>query len=538
MAPDKKLEDPNSRYDSLYDIWIKCRAVIHGETYVKDHDLNVGDIGNMLIPFSPSMAQDQYNFLKREAELPGINAQFSKLLVGGLLRKPPKIDYQKNVPEEAKEWISQGISADGNSIIGFLDEVLYEEVQTSRAWVYVDYPAVSEADQLKMTTEQIKAIKPYPVIWNAENIINWKIENVNGNNVLSKVVVKGSVEKYINEEDVHPVYIDTIWVHELKNGKYQIRVFETPQNSTEPKAVAGTVQTPKKVSGPVLKDTIYPKHKGVALDKIPAWPLNGNIEPVDPLLLPLIDKEIALYNKITRRNHLLYGAATYTPWIASDMSEPDFKKIVNQGLGTWIQLRTGDTIGVLSTPTEALADLEAGIKSALDEISKLGVRMLTPETDQSGVALQLRNASQTAQLGSLNTKISTTMSAIITYLINRRYNLQLVPGDIQFTLSADFDPLPLGADWLRLMTEIYEKNLIPRSSWISLLKGNDLLPNDYDDEQGLKEINEDELVQPTVAQNEAGNSYAKNVTKLVKKVDKDAAGADDKPAANDKSGKV
>jgi len=515
MAATKKLEDPNSKYESLYDSWIKCRAVIHGETYVKEHDLNVGDTRNMLIPFSPSMAQDQYNFFKREAELPGINAQFSKLLVGGLLRKPPQIDYQKSVPEEAKEWISQSIAADGNSIIGYLDETLYEEVQTSRAWIYVDYPNVKKEETDKMTPEQRKQIKPYPVIWNAENLINWKVDNENGNTILTKAVVKGTVEKFANDLDTHPEYVDTIWVHEIIDGKYQIRVFETP-SPTEPATSGGEVKTPKVIPSPVLKETINPKAFNEPLTRIPVWPLNGNIEPVDPILPPLIDKEVALYNKIARRNHLLYGAATYTPWIASDMNKKDFDDIVNKGLGTWIQLRSGDTMGALQTPTEALADLEAAIKSALDEISKLGVRMLTPETDQSGVALQLRNASQTAQLGSLNTKISATMSAIITYLINRRYNLKLVPGDIQFTLSADFDPIPLGADWLRLMTEIYEKNLIPRSSWISLLKGNDLLPSDYDDEEGRKEMNEDELTNPTNPQSVAGQGFAKNVMSMVK----------------------
>src|SRR6478752_3591046 len=230
MIATKQLQDPNPQYESLFKTWIKCRAVVHGEQYVKDHDRIVQSKDNMLIPFSPSMDQAQYNFFKQEAELPAINAQFSKLLVGGLLRKAPLIDYTASVPEEAKDWISQSISADGNSLIGFMDEVLFEEVQTSRAWIYVDYPNITAAELEKLTTEQKKALKPYPVIWNAENIINWKIENVHGNNILSKIVVKGSVEKYINEEDVHPVYIDTIWVHELKNGKYQIRVFETPQN--------------------------------------------------------------------------------------------------------------------------------------------------------------------------------------------------------------------------------------------------------------------------------------------------------------------
>jgi hypothetical protein len=58
-------------------------------------------------------------------------------------------------------------------------------------------------------------------------------------------------------------------------------------------------------------------------------------------------------------------------------------------------------------------------------------------------------------------------------------------------LSPDFDPLPLGEGWLRLATEWYENTLIPRSVWLQMLKHNDIIPPDYDDEVGRAEIAED-----------------------------------------------
>jgi hypothetical protein len=120
--------------------------------------------------------------------------------------------------------------------------------------------------------------------------------------------------------------------------------------------------------------------------------------------------------------------------------------------------------------------------------------MLTPETDQSGIALEIRNAGQTAQLGTLNTKIGNQFSSIIAFMLNWRYGLALTASEIEFELSADFDPVPLGSDWLRLATEWYEKGLIPRSIWMSMLKQNDMVSADYDDEEGKAEINSDEMV--------------------------------------------
>jgi hypothetical protein len=176
------------------------------------------------------------------------------------------------------------------------------------------------------------------------------------------------------------------------------------------------------------------------------------------------------------------------------MADDDFEKIVEAGLGAWIHIRREDKATVLETPTAALQDMEKAIVATIEEMAKMGIRMLSPENVQSGVALDIRNAAQTAQLGTLNSKISAQMSDIIAFMINWRYGLQITSADVHFELSSDFNPVPLGADWLRLATEWYEKGLIPRSLWLIMLKMNDMVPPDYKDEEGIKEINNDELI--------------------------------------------
>jgi hypothetical protein len=132
-------------------------------------------------------------------------------------------------------------------------------------------------------------------------------------------------------------------------------------------------------------------------------------------------------------------------------------------------------------------------------MARLGVRMLTTENEQSGVALELRNAGQTAQLSVLSTKISNTMQQVICFMLNWRYDLKLKAEDIKFKLSEDFDPVPLGADWLRLATEWYQNGLLPRSVWLSMLKQNDMINPEYSDEEAKKEINGDEMLMPPMS---------------------------------------
>lgn len=500
----KTVADPLAEYDTMRPLWQRARAVCGGERFVKATDRVVDRVAfrNMLIPFSPSMTNRQYEFYKAEAELPGICAQFVKMIVGGLLRKQPTLELPEDIPDEQKaeihDWIINQFGQDGSSMASFLDNALMEELP-GKAWVYVDYPSFKEDEFEALTPEERAKVKPYPVLWQAESVINWRTSTDKfGRCVLTRVIVRGLKEEYSDDEgsqdEFHARMVDTIWVHELdKSNNYQIRVFQEKSNTTQVPVVQGKRlknQSPgkdfelKELITDILVD-------GERLTCIPAWPLNGSIELSEPIMSTIVDKEISLYNKISRRNHLLYGAATYTPIITADITDDQFQKIVDQGLGGWIKLPSDGKADVLKTPTEALADYDRTIAASIEEMAKLGIRMLTPEVDQSGVALEIRNAAQTAQLGTLNNKTSNTLRQVICFMIRWRYpKLELRPEQIKFSLSSDFNPIPLGADWLRLATEWYEKGLIPRSAWLLILKTNDMLDPGYDDDEGQEEIEE------------------------------------------------
>lgn len=493
----KTVADPNAAYESVAPLWERSRAACNGERYVKSYDSRIDNLNfdNLLIPFSPTMTDLQYKFYRAEAEFPGVVAQYAKMIVGGLLRKKPQIELPESVPEDAEEWIINAFTQDDAPLAAFIDLALWEELQTSRAWIYVDYPRIENPEAL--SNEDFAAFKPYPVLWKAETVINWRVgTSASGKRILTQVILKGFEEIY-NENEFHPSFMETVWVHEIVNGAYQIRKFQKQAESNQVLYANGHRQPNTNPDKEVYREIEIISGFMVAgkpLDFIPAWPLCGNFDITEPVLTSLIDKEFALYNKISRRNHLLYGAATYTPVIASDMDDEAFDDIVSAGLGSWLRLRQGDTATVLETPTAALQDMERAIAAGFEEMAKLGIRMLTPETDQSGVALDIRNASQSAQIGTINTKTSNTLSQIIAFMLNWRYGIEVKASEIKCTLSTDFNPTPVGEGWLRLATEWYQNGLIPRSIWLVILKQNDIIPPDYNDEDGQKEITEDEVI--------------------------------------------
>lgn len=202
------IGDPCPVYDSIKDIWLRNRAVCSGERFVKAYDEQLDKVtfSNMLIPFSGEMTQKQYNVFRSEAELPGIVAEYAKFLVGGLLRKKPVLKLPDGIPDEVEEWIYNAFAADGKSLVAFLDEAIWEEVQTGRAWIYIDYP---EIDISKVASkEELYAYKPFPTIWKAESVINWKTETdiVTGQSRLIRVVVRNlEMQEESGEEDFHPM---------------------------------------------------------------------------------------------------------------------------------------------------------------------------------------------------------------------------------------------------------------------------------------------------------------------------------------------
>ena len=501
-AKTKSLGDPNAAYESMRPLWERARAVLNGQTHARAYDdvIDTANYSNLLLPFSPTMSPQQYNFYRAEGELPGLTAQYAKVLVGGLLRKQAAIELPDNLfPEGTEDWIRNSFGSDGTSLHGFLDAAIWEELQSSRAWCLVDYPTVANPDAL--TVEEAKALSPYVMLIQAENIINWRRGQDRNTNkqVLTSLLFRYYMEDYTKNE-FHPDYVDTVTHYYLDDSGLLVVDTYTRDTNESVNVINGNVtskyQTDNANATWVKTRTEVPLMNGERMNFIPAYPLNGQIDPVEPILQSLIDREIALYNKISRRNHLLYGAATYTPVVMSDMTDEEFENIVDAGLGSWIKLRAGDDIKALDTPTGALKDMEASIAATIEEMARMGIRMLSPEgsSGESGVSLEIRNAAQTAQLGMLNTRISETMRQIITVMLKWKYNIEILSTDIKFTLSADFNPTPVGADWMRLVTEWYQQGIIPRSTFISIAKFNDVLPAEYNDEDGVAEIQSDPLV--------------------------------------------
>lgn len=388
---------------------------------------------NLLLPFSPTMPLAHYEFYKAEAEFPGLVAQYANVLVAGLLRRPPQF---------------RGEPPEGVNVTALLQAGAMEHLTTGSGYIWVDKGVIQV-----VSAELVK-------VWSTAGDV---------------VVIEFESEEWVGVDSHMVVYR---YEYTMREGSAWAKVYKDNSFQSE-------VQI-------LIEDQ--------PLDHIPVYPLSGSwAEAVRPSILQaLIDREIGLYNKLSRRNHLLYGAATYTPVISDDMDDESWMKIVNAGIGSWIRLSEKGSAEILAAPTEALSEMEKAISSTVQDMARMGIRILSPEGDaSSGVALEIRNSSQTAQLGLLNTTMSQVFSRALTTFVRWRDGLKA--DEVEVMMSADFNPAPLGSEWMRLVTDWYKSRLIPRSLWLQIAANNDVIPADYDDEVGQAEINKDELTIPPVS---------------------------------------
>lgn len=482
-----------------------------GQRAAKEYDLvlDLTNFENLLIPFSPTMSPLQYRWYVAEAELPGMAGQYVRTILGGLLRKPPTISLPKDdnenelYPEEALDWIKNRFTEDNRSIISFLDDAVFEELITNRCWVSVDFPVVENIAAL--TEKQQIELTPYPVMWKAEEVINWQVVNdtATGQPKLQRVIFR-YIDKTTEENPFHAEAYPTLADHYLDpdTGDYTVQYYRKREKGNvavvngelEVASLDFTVDRLGETSWEPEGDPVVPQIQGGPIKNLPIFPLNGEVKLETPMITSIIDKEIALYNLLTRRNHLLYGASTYTPILKANITTEEFDAIVNRGLGAWIHVDENASIDVLSTPVDALSSLEAAIEAGKEDLAQLGTRMLSPDYAQSGVAMQIRNAPQTAQLGTLNTKISDAMKHIINMMLFWKFGIETYPTDVEFTLSGDFDTGSINPETARLVTEWYQSKLIPRSVWLETVRKLEMIPSDYDDVAGLEEIAKDPSV--------------------------------------------
>ena len=206
------VETVHSLYSKRLSQWTLVRDCLEGEEKIKEK-------GTVYLPKTKGQSDKRYNAYKLRAEWNNYTKRVLNGLHGLVFRKKPTCTY----PDKFKPYIDN-IDMKGNSIYKFAANVFKDSLPITFGGLLVDYPAT---DGIKTVAEAEKqGIRAYMKYYPAESIINWKTKCINGVEKISMIVLKENYEEEDPTNEFSHNLKERYRVLEIKNGKYQQRIFK------------------------------------------------------------------------------------------------------------------------------------------------------------------------------------------------------------------------------------------------------------------------------------------------------------------------
>lgn len=372
------VDTTHSQYDKLKERWERCRDAAEGEDAVKAR-------GTRYLPALDSHKREQLDFGKSSKYAEYLlralyyNAVGRTItgLSGAIFQKAPSVDIT-GAPSEVKEQIKD-VTLTDQPIDMFALNVTREYLTTGRCGILVD-----------MSTELATTPRPYWVLYEAENIVNWKFRNLGGDKELCFVVLQEQVEEQDEDDEFSIEAVTQYRVLRLSDdGIYTQQVYKEVNQSA---GVSGL----KRV-GKVFEEqpVTTPTRRGVPLDFIPfslPWTLN------EPPLLDLVAVNLSHYRGVADLKHGLHFTALPTPWVSGMLGESNKPLAIGSG-AAWVLDKDGKA-GMLEFTGQGLGAIRDDLEAMQRMMATLGARLLEepPRYAETAMGVSMRHGSDYASL--------------------------------------------------------------------------------------------------------------------------------------------
>lgn len=429
-------------------------------------------------------------------------------LVGLAFYRPPEI----TLPAAMADFVKDA-TQDGVSLQQFVESTFEEVLTVARVGVLVDMPPPDKNVRTRRDEERARR-RPFLRRYDAEEIINWSTELVNGSIQLTQVRLREVETKQVDEFTVH--HRDRIRVLELVQAgdgwTYRQRVFVHPEWKDE----EGTTLTPENPApaggatalGPptTMQDAsrwtqdgpdIVPLMNGRPLDYIPFWILN----PVDqvaevrrPPLLGLANLNVAHFNTTGSQENALFWVGHPQPWVAG--IDPEGKEKLRMGSSeAWVFKDSSAKVGLLSLKSEDIGGLDKRIERLEAQMAVLGARMLANERRQV-------EAAETARIHrqgeiSILARMAGNVGAVFEDICTVASEWAGAAGKVVVKLNTRFFDSLLSIDDITKAVALWQKGLLAPSDILALEKQAELIGADRTLED-IQAENESSPIQPII----------------------------------------
>jgi hypothetical protein len=166
------VNSTHPEYDASAADWLRARDVLAGEDAVRA-------ARERYLPRLDSQTDDEYAAYGRRASFFNATSRTAEGYIGLIFRRPPFVKIPEGGAGVGRALAQFANDADmlGTSLYGYAKNVVNEVIAVGRAGTLMDWEGQFEN-------------RVYASLYTAEQIINWRVQRVNGRNVPTLVVLK------------------------------------------------------------------------------------------------------------------------------------------------------------------------------------------------------------------------------------------------------------------------------------------------------------------------------------------------------------
>lgn len=481
---EKNISFTRPEYTKLLPKWQLVRDCCLGEQDIKA-------AGDKYLPRpnpTDTTEQNKRRYEQYVARAVFVNATKHTLsgMTGTVMAVDPAIELPKVI-----EPLKDNADGSGVTLQQLSTKALEHVIKYGRAGLWVDYPAVDEATVQQQVAGEVR---PFVLLVDNLDIINWRTSVINGVVKLSLVVIQ---EQYVKTDDGFERSYDDQWrVLYLDDAGFYcvdewIRDVEAEKAASAGNAVP--VRRYKLRSSQNLPHHFEPKDSaGNRLDYIPFVFIgadNNDSVPAQPPLYDLASLNIAHYRNSADYEEACYIVGQPTPYLSGlteDWVKDVLKGRVELGSRAAIMLPENGTAGLIqanpnSMPKEAMESKEK-------QMVALGAKLVEQkQVQRTATEAGYDRANEVSVLAQIANNVSSAFQQALKYAAN--FLDVSLSDEIKFKLNTDFVFASSDATQIQAIVAAWQSNAITWEEMRRKLKRSNVAFED--DEQAKEKISEE-----------------------------------------------
>jgi hypothetical protein len=468
------VDSTHPDYDAGLPDWSRARDVLSGEDAVKA-------AGEKYLSRLDSQTDAEFLAYRKRASFFNATARTAEGYVGLMFRRPPFVKVPEATAGVGRALAGFVNDADmlGTTLAGYAKNVTGEVIGVGRAGSLVDWEGEVEN-------------RVYVSLYSAEQILNWRVERVNGRTVPTLVVLHETVTKPpgAGGDEFAPETVEQIRVLKLVLSDGPVsdsgantgrRDYHCEVEIWQPKA------DQKKQKGAKVEwelvDLKIPLRLGKPLPLIPFvfhGPRHSRPE-VDRLpLSDIISVNLDHYRLDADYKHGLHFTALPTAWVSG------FDKSATLRIGSstaWFAETPGATAGFLEFTGQGLTTFERAQDRDERLMAVLGSRLLEDQkkVGETAQAIELRQSGEHSVLSSVATSVSESLTQVLcwAYWWNSTEDVpdSVTSGEVLIQINTDFSTKGMDSLELQAVVAAWQNGAISQETMFELFRKGEILPD-------------------------------------------------------------